>query len=268
MSKKFFSRQLHIYYFYSVIPVIVYAEILAYILLKKLRGNISDVIRVGISPVVVFGIVSILSSVGLLIFQFVSVKYFDAKCKLNYDSPPLKIGSILVSEEMVLYFGMFFKRKIEIRDIMKAKYIEEYRESSSARYRYSYENKYIQIIRSGKKEIHLPAPIKYVGEEPAAIVNSINNLVKGKKLREGTIELYSEYYGDMPVFGLQIIIWVPIILSLKFCPVIALRMIGFVAFMVMMAYWRYHVTGSMVGGILYEVMGFISSIITFYFLLI
>lgn len=41
----------------------------------------------------------------------------------------------------------------------------------------------------------------FIGQEPLVIVNSINNVINGKKINENTKDICEEYDGDYPFYG-------------------------------------------------------------------
>lgn len=52
----------------------------------------------------------------------------------------------------------------------------------------------------------MKAPAIFIGQEPLVIVNSINNVINGKKINENTKNIYEKYDGDYPFYGYFLVV--------------------------------------------------------------
>lgn len=121
--------------------------------------------------------------------------------RASFHARPLLVGPILVNQSSVVEYRMFRKRIIPMKDIYIAKYKEEEHSARAGAILYIAVSKKIILIREGKKRIVVKAPAIFIGQEPLAIVNSINNVINGRNINENTKDIYEEYDGDYPFYG-------------------------------------------------------------------
>lgn len=196
-----FKRQKKIYLFYTLLPILLFFEIFIYVYTDSFRTGVQ------ILPFL-FGIVLILESI-IIPIQLVSRRYFLKQIsemskneKNTFRDRPLLIGPILVNESFIIEYRMLKKRVIPIRDIFQAKYKYEKSDRSAGMIRVSFSLKKIVLLREGKKQIVIKSPSLFFGQEPLVIVNSINKVIQGGKIREEIKDIYEEYDGDYPFFGM------------------------------------------------------------------
>lgn len=195
-----FKRQNSIYLLYTMLPFLLFCELALYLYTDSSKSGIKTLPYIGIIVIVVESI--------LIIIQIVTRKKLQKKFselseteKDSFQIRPLLVGPILVNESVVVEYRMFRKRIIPISDIYIAKYKEEESDSRAGAISVGFVLKRIILTRKGKKRILIKAPATFIGEEPLAIVNSINNVIKGKNINENTKDVYAKYDGDYPFYG-------------------------------------------------------------------
>lgn len=199
-----FKRQRSIYLFYTLFPILLFSEIFIYIYTDPFQAGREIV------PFL-FGALLLIES-SIVFLQFVSKRRFlrqiremSEEEKHVFLERPLLIGSVLVNESFVIEYRMFRKRIIPIKEIFRAKFIEEECNGRAGSIRVSFAMRHITLLRIGKRQINMKAPVAFIGKEPEAIVNSINHVIQGEKIREGTKNIYAEYDGDFPFYGIFVL---------------------------------------------------------------
>ncbi|MDE7423607.1 MAG: hypothetical protein K2N51_07945 [Lachnospiraceae bacterium] len=192
-----FKRQKRIYMFYTIVPFLIFCELALYLYTDSSKAGIKILPYAGMAVMVIESVI--------ITIQIVTKKMLQKQCRglseaerASFYDKPLLVGPILVNQFFVVEYRMFRKRIIPIKDIYIAKYKEEeYRARAGA----IFTSKKIVLIREGKKRILVKAPAIFIGQEPLVIVNSINNVINGKKIGENTKNIYEKYDGDYPFYG-------------------------------------------------------------------
>lgn len=192
-----FKRQKRIYLFYTIVPFFIFCELALYLYTDSSKAGIEILPFTGIAVMVIESVIITIQIVTKKMLQKQCSELSEAERASFYDKP-LLVGPILVNQFSVVEYRMFRKRIIPIKDIYIAKYKEEeYRARAGA----IFTSKKIILIREGKKRILVKAPAIFIGQEPLVIVNSINNVINGKKINENTKNIYEKYDGDYPFYG-------------------------------------------------------------------
>lgn len=200
-----FKRQRSIYLFYTLIPILLFFEMLIYIYTDPIQERRRIVPFLFEALLLIESIIIFLQLVAKRCF-LKQIKEMSEEEKLAFLERPLLIGPVLVNESFVIEYRMFKKRIIPIQEIFQAKYKEEECNGRAGMVRVSFLIKYITLLRRGKRQINMKAPAVFIGKEPVAIVNSINHIIQGGKIREGTKDIYDEYDGDYPFYGIFILV--------------------------------------------------------------
>lgn len=209
-----FKRQRSIYLFYTLFPILLFSEIFIYIYTAPFREGREIV------PFL-FGVLLLVESI-IVFLQLVAKRRFVKQIKgmkeeekSAFLARPLLVGPVLVNEFFVIEYRMFRKRIIPIGEIFQAKYKEEECNRRAGSVRVSFLMKHITLLRKGKRQISMKAPAPFIGKEPEAIVNSINHILQGEKIKEGTKDIYAKYNGDYPFYGIFVLGLVGIIFFLN-----------------------------------------------------
>ena len=175
-----FKRQKRIYLFYTIVPFFIFCELALYLYTDSSKAGIEILPFTGIAVMVIESVIITIQIVTKKMLQKQCSELSEAERASFYDKP-LLVGPILVNQFSVVEYRMFRKRIIPIKDIYIAKYKEEeYRARAGA----IFTSKKIILIREGKKRILVKAPAIFIGQEPLVIVNSINNVINGKKIQK------------------------------------------------------------------------------------
>ena len=209
-----FKRQKSIYLFYTLLPVLILGEIVIYVYTDFSHKGLE------LLPFLACGVFlaeSIIIFVQLItkIHLHRQINALDEKERAAFEKRPLLVGPILINEKFLVEYRMFRKRIIPISNVLKAKYKEERYNGNSYKNQISFTTKNIVLTRIGEKQIVLKIPRIFIGTEPEAIVNSINNAVHGKEIREKMKDIYDEYDGDYPFYGIFLVILLGIIFLLN-----------------------------------------------------
>lgn len=199
-----FKRQRSIYLFYTLFPILLFSEIFIYIYTDPFQEGREIVPFLFGALLLIESIIVLLQLVTKGRF-FKQIKGMKEEEKSTFLVRPLLIGPILVNESFVIEYRMFRKRIIPIREIFQAKYKEEECNRRAGSVRVSFLMRRITLLRKGKRQINMKAPAPFIGEEPVAIVNSINHIIQGEKIREGTKDIYAKYDGDYPFYGIFVL---------------------------------------------------------------
>ncbi|MBD5136590.1 MAG: hypothetical protein HDT39_11625 [Lachnospiraceae bacterium] len=209
-----FKRQKSIYLFYTLLPVLIFGEIVIYVYTDFSHKE---------TELLPFLACVVLLLESIIIFvQFITkihlhrqINALDEKERAAFQKRPLLVGPILINEKFLVEYRMFRKRIIPISNVLKAKYKEERYNGNSYKNQISFTTRNIVLTRIGEKQIVVKVPRLFIGMEPEAIVNSINNMVQGKEIREKTKDIYNEYDGDYPFYGIFLVILLGIIFLLN-----------------------------------------------------
>ena len=199
-----FKRQRSIYLFYTLFPILLFSEIFIYIYTDPFQEGREIVPFLFGALLLIESIIVFLQLVTKGRF-FKQIKGMKEEEKSAFLVRPLLIGPILVNESFVIEYRMFRKRIIPIREIFQAKYKEEECNRRAGSVRVSFLMRRITLLRKGKRQINMKAPAPFIGEEPVAIVNSINHIIQGEKIREGTKDIYAKYDGAYPFYGIFVL---------------------------------------------------------------
>ena len=208
-----FKRQKSIYLFYTSLPALIFLEIVIYVYTDSSRKGAEML------PFLAGG-VFLLESI-IIFIQLITkvhlhrqINALDEKEQAAFQKRPLLVGPVLVNQAFLVEYRMFKKRIIPIKNVLNAKYKEELCTGNSYRYRVEFKIRNIVLIRKGEKQIVLKVPTIFIGTEPEAIVSSINRAIQGEKISEKTKDVYNEYDGDYPFYGIFLAILLGIIFLL------------------------------------------------------
>lgn len=208
-----FKRQKSIYLFYTLLPVLIFLEIVIYVYTDSSHKGAE------ILPFLAGG-VFLLESI-IIFIQLITkvhlhrqINALDEKEQAAFQKRPLLVGPVLVNQTFLVEYRMFKKRIIPFKNVLNAKYKEELCTGNSYKYQVEFKIRNIVLIRKGEKQIVLKVPTIFIGTEPEAIVSSINRAIQGEEISKKTKDIYDEYDGDYPFYGIFLVILLGIIFLL------------------------------------------------------
>lgn len=199
----FFKRQRRIYFFYTLLPLLLLGEILIadypnWLVAEDKWSEVSwFFIPLALNVEMVILIIELFTKIRF----WRQMKGLTETERSAFRKKPLQIGSILVNDAFIVEYRMFRKRIIPIREIFKAKY-QEYEVKGNGRSYAFFVAKYIVLLRKGKKQILIKAPKTFFGGETKEVINAVNTVIEGGEIRESTKRDFSGYAGDFPFYGL------------------------------------------------------------------
>lgn len=196
-----FKRQKQIYMFYTLLPVLLLGEILIFYYTDPVREWGGMLLFLSVLVQIAEAVIIPVQIFSEICFRK-QIKRLTEEEKQAFEKSPLRIGPILVNDAFIVEYRMFRKRVISISDIFRANYREQKYKTQARGISVSHVHKDIVLLRIGKKQIVMKAPKTFMGQETDAVINSVNNVIEGKGVREDTKKYYSQYNGDFPFYGI------------------------------------------------------------------
>lgn len=200
----FFKRQRRIYFFYTLLPLLLLGEILIADypnwLTAEDKWNEISWFCIWLALSIETAIVSI-ELFAEIRFRW-QTKGLTETERLSFRKTPLQTGPILVNDRCIVEYRMFRRRIIPICGIFRAKYQEQKPPQQNWRYQVHFVTKYIVLLRKGKKQIMIKAPKSFFGGETKAVIDAVNTVIEGKEIAESMKREFSGYAGDFPFYGL------------------------------------------------------------------
>lgn len=226
IADRYYSREKDNYLFYSILPSIFALEILFYSLsLKttKLTINITVIVCLALA----------LCTITLILIQIHSVRKFehlyselDVSQQRKIEKAAagsFKTGNLLITDEVILQYGMFIKKIVPVKDIREVRLLDAQMEMSS-RFSIMVKGNSIELLLASGEKTKLKGPALYTGDESRSVCKVINQRIKDEKILESDLKLFEDYRVNPPYNGIMSVVLAGMLLFLlRIYPVVLLH---------------------------------------------
>ena len=208
-TKKYFRRLSHIYWFYSLLPFIFAVEwILSEFTYKNVKRNIF-ICELSLYLFVPGMLLALQQIFTRILFRKRMERLTDIQREHIEEAAgkPIRMGKFLISEDVLISYGMFSKKIYFLEDIESISGKEGYSDSVRG---ISIYTSYIDIKKKSGKHIGIGFPTAYSNNDNQCFQNIANSMIRKEEPKEKDTkffesESYKMYPSFISVFGIVIL---------------------------------------------------------------
>lgn len=209
---QYFKAEKYKYWFYCLLPVIFALELLFFLLSTALSPD-------NMTFILCLCVICILTALILAVIQQCSAKKYNKQLselseyqisEAEKTASLCKMGNWMITEEIIIYYGMFLKKVILIEDVADTALLD----GEIQLHRMKVKSNHIEIIFKSGRKIQIKGPALYKGNESEALFNMINAGLNKRCVSKDDTAIFKNYKMNPPFNGILACIMLGVILVL------------------------------------------------------